>query len=74
MTRENATLKAHRLLVEGRLTVRSVDGDYVHATCRGDTAGLYDLGHDPTLGEWRCTCPAKGRCSHLIALQLVVVL
>jgi hypothetical protein len=41
----------------------------VHATCRGDSGTVYNLGHNGK--GWGCTCPAKGRCSHLVALQLV---
>lgn len=45
----------------------------VVARCRGDTGQVYDLGRDPTKGEWRCTCEARGdNCSHLRALKLVV--
>lgn len=72
ITRENATAKAHRLLAEGRLIVRETH-PYIFATCRGDSGELYRLGWDPSNGRWRCGCPSKGRCSHLIALQLVTV-
>lgn len=76
-SRENATAKAHRLLAEGRLTVRRLEeritGRYVYATCKGDHGELYDLGFDPSTNEWRCNCEARSRCSHLIALQLVTV-
>jgi uncharacterized Zn finger protein len=71
---ENARAKGRRLLEEGRLTVERVDASgYVQATCRGDSAAVYHLGFDPGRGQWRCTCPARGRCAHLIALQLVTV-
>jgi hypothetical protein len=70
--------KAHRLLVEGRLTVQRVGGGLVIASARGFSDGeVYQLGYDPKAGEWRCTCEAsrtfRRRCSHLIALQLVTV-
>jgi uncharacterized Zn finger protein len=74
---ETAADKAKRLLVEGRLIVRTV-GDperqsLIVAECRGDSGEVYHLGFDPAQTEWRCSCPAHGRCSHLIALQLVAV-
>lgn len=63
--RENATTKAHRYLTEGRLIVTTVVGNQATATCRGDGA-IYQLEvHGDTA---TCTCPAKGRCAHLIAL------
>lgn len=73
---ENATDKAMRLLQEGRLMIERVDPDvrYVRAKCRGDSGEVYALGHDPAKNEWRCTCEARGVCSHLIALQRVVVI
>ena len=68
--RENAVTKAHRLLAEARLTVERVDGSSIVATCRGD-GDVHRLGYER--GVWRCSCPARGRCSHLLALGLVVV-
>lgn len=74
---ESADVKGRRLLSEGRLAVRTVgDGNrpgLIVAECRGDSGEIYHLGFDPTKNEWRCSCPALSRCSHLIALQLVVV-
>ena len=74
---ESADVKARRLLSEARLVVRVV-GDtsragLIVAECRGDSGEIYTLGYDPRKQEWRCSCPAHGRCSHLIALQLVTV-
>jgi uncharacterized Zn finger protein len=72
MTRETVADKANRYLCESRVTVVSVDGDTVRATCRG-SGELYELGHAPGRGWW-CSCPAKSaRCAHLIALQSVTV-
>jgi uncharacterized Zn finger protein len=67
--REGVEAKGRRLLTEGRLTVTEVGRAVVHATCRGDSGAVYNLGHNGK--GWGCTCPAKGRCSHLVALQLV---
>ena len=66
MSRESTTAKAARYLVEGRLIVSHVQRGGVSATCRGDGT-IYELGWRPASG-WSCTCPARGRCSHLIAL------
>lgn len=74
--RESAADKGRRLLTEGRLHVLEVDVEtgYVHARCRGDSAEVYDLGFDPVRNQWRCTCvEMKGKCSHLVALQLVTL-
>ena len=76
MARESAADKGRRLLTEARLTVLEIDPatGYVHAQCRGDSAEVYDLGYDPTRDQWRCTCQEmKGKCSHLVALQLVTL-
>lgn len=68
--REGVEAKGRRYLVEGRLRVTRLDERTVAAVCRGGGA-IYALGHD---GEaWSCSCPARGRCAHLIALQLVTV-
>jgi hypothetical protein len=71
--RENAAGKGRRLLTEGRLRVRDVDeaSATVSAECRGDSGLTYMVGRDEA-GRWFCACEAKGRCSHQIALQLVV--
>lgn len=75
MARENRDTKARRLLTEGRLNVQRVDpvSRVVVAACRGDSGEEYLLGYDPRKDEWRCTCVARSKCSHLVALQLVVV-
>lgn len=71
--RENAEAKGRRYLTEGRLTLHRVDGTGADATCRGD-GRLYCCGLHPTW-EWWCECPAKtDRCSHLVALRLVVLI
>jgi uncharacterized Zn finger protein len=73
MTRENAQAKGRRLLTEGRLRVLAVDesSGTTSAECRGDSGLTYGVGRDEA-GRWHCTCEAKGRCSHQVALQLVV--
>jgi uncharacterized Zn finger protein len=68
---ETVAEKSRRYLSEARLTVTQVDGDRVSAVCRG-AGQVYDLGHTPGRGWW-CTCPARGDCAHLTALQAVTV-
>jgi uncharacterized Zn finger protein len=69
MTRENAEAKGRRYLTEGRLLMLSA-GERIEARCRGN-GEFYRLGYER--GAWYCTCPAVGKCSHLVALQLVVM-
>jgi SWIM zinc finger len=69
--REDARTKGARLLAEHRLTVLRVDSERVEAECRG-TGAIYRLGWLPDSG-WTCSCPARGRCSHLWALLSVTV-
>lgn len=69
--RESAHVKGRRLLVEGRLIVTKVDGDNIRSSCRGDSGEVYRQAHHA--GQWWCSCPAKTRCSHVVALQLVTV-
>lgn len=74
MTVEGAEVKGRRMLTEGRLTVKQAgDGLKIFAECRGDSGAVYKLGYDPRFKQWVCSCPALGkRCSHLVALKLVV--
>ena len=77
MVRESAEAKARRYLLEGRLQVERVDEGTIRARCRGGGA-VYELGFDDIgawepEGCWWCSCPAFGRCAHLVALQLVTV-
>lgn len=69
VTREAADMKARRYLTEGRVLVTGVSGDTVNAVVRGDAA-LHRVQCDRRWG-WRCSCPAVGRCSHLLAVGLV---
>ena len=69
--RENAEARGRRYLGEGRLPVLHVASNVVRATCRGSGEVHTVVWTDG--GGWRCTCPALTRCSHIVALQLVVV-
>jgi len=66
--RENARTKAARYLLEGRVVVRHVDATEVRAQVRGRE--IYTVEHAPGRG-WDCTCPARGRCAHIIACSNV---
>jgi hypothetical protein len=70
VTREGVEAKARRYVSEGRLNITRVRMDSIAATCRGSDA-FYWLGWEE--GGWWCSCPARARCSHLVALQLVTV-
>lgn len=70
---EEVLEKAHRLLIEGKLTVvkRGVlEGhDAIDAYCIGDH-GSYTLRR--RRGVSSCSCPSPKLCAHLLALSLVV--
>lgn len=66
--RENAEQRGRRLLAEGRLLVHAVGPSHVDATCRG-SGEVHHVTY--RRGGWHCTCPALGRCAHLVALMLV---
>ena len=70
MTRENALSKGERYLLSGRLTIRLVTPERIEAHVKGDSGHTYRVIHDA--GMWSCSCPAKTRCAHLIALKRVV--
>lgn len=70
MTRENVETKGRRLLTDGRVVVEAVDPRRIVASVRGSGA-IHQVGYDR--GAWFCTCEARGKCSHLVALQLVTV-
>lgn len=69
--RENIDAKGRRLLIEGRVYVTAVSPGIVRARVRGDRGELYRAGFE--WREWRCDCPARGRCSHLVAVQLITI-
>lgn len=67
MAGESVEAKALRLLAGGRLFVERVDEGGVRAVCRGDH-GIHELSIDEEGSS--CSCAARGRCSHLLALEL----
>ena len=71
MPRENAHDKGRRYLTEGRLEIRAVTDRHISARCKGESGEIYTLAADS--GGWSCSCPAVGRCSHQVALRLVVL-
>jgi hypothetical protein len=57
--------KAQRLLLAGRVVITcEVDG--ITATVSGDN-GTYRL--LLTESGWRCPCPARGLCAHVVATE-----
>ncbi len=70
--KEPVASKARRYLAEGRLRIRHLDeaAGTVSAHVRGGGA-VYTVARTRNTG-WTCTCPARGRCCHLTAVQLVV--
>lgn len=70
--RENVEVRGRRLLTEGRLIVERRGDAVIRASCRGDTGDVYVLGYSPSSG-WTCDCPARTRCAHLVALELVTI-
>lgn len=69
MPRESAADKARRYLSEGRVTLLHVDTQRVRAIVRGDGT-LHRTSWDHR--GWWCTCPARGRCAHLLALGHII--
>lgn len=67
--REAAAEKGLRYLAEGRLTIVSADARRIEATCKGDSGVSYSVIRDHS--RWACSCPARGRCCHLVALMRV---
>jgi uncharacterized Zn finger protein len=65
VSRESARTKAARYLLEHRCILRYVDDDRVVGRVRGRT--VYDVEFAPGRG-WSCTCAARGRCAHILAL------
>jgi uncharacterized Zn finger protein len=69
VSRESARTKAARYLLEGRVVLVRVDEKTVLGRVRGRE--LYTVEHAPGRG-WSCTCPARGRCAHRLAVAHVV--
>ena len=63
-------MKARRILGEGRVVIEHLNRHEVTATVRGD-GHRYVVTWRPSTG-WTCPCEARGRCSHLLAVGLVV--
>lgn len=68
--RESVTRKGARYLIEGRLQVVSMGGGHVRARVQGGEPEPYVVAIDGDGGRW-CSCPARGHCAHLAALELV---
>lgn len=69
--REDAQRKGERYVSQGRLVVECVSEDAVRASVRGAGA-IHWVTWTPGEG-WACSCEARTRCAHLVAVQLVTV-
>ena len=69
--RENARTKSKRLLIEGRVLIRSAGPQGVSALVRGDSGCLRRVSYENA--RWFCDCPALGPCSHIMAVEAVVL-
>lgn len=72
MPREDAKIRAARLLVERRVLITRVLPASVLAYVRGDSGELRTVTWDSRRG-FRCDCPAIGMCAHGHAVASVVV-
>jgi hypothetical protein len=63
---QRRTPLAHR-----RVRIRKVGDDLIEARVRDDTARIYSVGWDRW--GWSDNCDTRSRCSHIRALQLVVL-
>jgi hypothetical protein len=70
VSRETVKEKAGRYLLAGRLEIELVSQGHVVASCRGG-GGTYAITYDPRKRKWSCSCPARRRCCHVTAAQLV---
>jgi hypothetical protein len=82
MPRRTSLEKAGRLLAHGRLTLRLLSDTAIVAEVLGDSALIRRTGWDSGSGRWWCSCQAgqisrqhdsSARCSHAMALKLVVL-
>jgi uncharacterized Zn finger protein len=61
--------KAERLLLDGAVTILSVPmSDALSAVVHGDH-DVYSVYRETD--RWRCTCPARKKCSHIEAVERV---
>ena len=70
--REGVEAKGRRLLVEGRLDVEARVPTLARVRVRGDT-GVVHVAEWHRGDAWTCTCPARGRCSHITAAMLIII-
>lgn len=70
MPRETVDAKSIRLLAERRVRIVSITTTAVKAVVRGSDTEWRVLGF---ASGWSCTCPARGVCSHITAVQRVVL-
>jgi uncharacterized Zn finger protein len=62
------TEKAERMLLAGNVSIHGTNGAELAAIVRGDH-DLYAVVREKD--RWRCTCPARKKCSHIEAVERV---
>ena len=74
--REGIPEKAHRYLAEGRVLILQAGPDPLarspRLTAHVDGGGAVPYIVTVDRGRWSCTCPARVRCCHIVAVSLVV--
>ena len=68
--RENSAERARRWIRQAAVAIVRVEEGYVLGAVR-DPAGVRTV--KLVSGFWSCTCEARGPCSHVRAIQLLVV-
>jgi len=71
MRRATVVEKADRLRSEARVQIKWATDQLVQAAVRGDS-GVWDCRWTRLQG-WSCSCPAYGRCSHVLAVASVTM-
>jgi hypothetical protein len=70
MTTPQTYAKANRYLTERRIAIIKRSKTTAIAYVQGDHGNYITGGSD---NGWTCTCPAHGTCSHIIAVEALVV-
>ena len=64
-------LKANRLLGNRAVQIKFCTEGVISAAVRGDS-GIHEIRWTRNQG-WDCSCPAYGRCSHVLAVASVTM-
>lgn len=69
---DHVNSKALSLLAAGCVRVLDASGTAVTAEVQGSRTEPYDVTYNWPIGAgWRCSCPAPGECSHIVAVDRV---